>query len=166
MPRVSPQQMHKKITEMAQASNSTKIALGEYLLSMKEGGKFREVAGEGSTWGEYLASPEVKIPYASAHRYITIAEKYIVELGLSYEDLYGLDTWALYYCAKVVTKENQEEWLENIRTLSRSDIQQLVKYQGKDQMVCKHGNLNKMPSKWKCEDCGIITNVDPNETKL
>ncbi len=166
MNKDNPQDLHKKITEIAQASNSTKIALGEYLLGMRKGNKYREVWGEDTTWGEYLASPEVKIPYASAHRYITIAEKYIVELGLTYDDLYGLDTWALYYCAKVVNKTNHEEWLSNIRSLSRSDIQQLVKYQGKDQMECKHEHLEKMPSKWKCPDCGVITNKDPNETNI
>lgn len=151
-------EQHQKIVAVAQSGNNAKIALGEFLLWMREAGRFKFVAGEDSTWTSYLASPEVKIPYSSASRYMTIAQKYIKDLGLSYADLDGLDTWALEYCAKVVNKRNVRKWLGEMRELSRSDIKHLVKYPGKDQMKCKHESYEHLPARTRCLSCGVITN--------
>jgi hypothetical protein len=159
------QELYKKIVEISQAKNSTNVALGEYLVEMRKNYKFREVSGEGTTWGEFLASPEVKIPYSSAHRYIKIAEKYIYELGLTYDNLYGLDTWALYYCSKKVTKDNYRDWIEKIRHLSRNDLTQLVKFGDTDQVSCEH-IYQPMPRKWKCLTCGDVTINNPDETRM
>lgn len=158
----NPQELHQKIVEISRAHNSTNLALGEYLLYMKEDNRYQEVSGEGSTWGEYLASPEVKLKTSSAYRYMAIVKKYIVELGLKYEDLYGLDTPSLYYCVKVINKDNHEEWLEKIKTLSRSDIEHLIKFGDKDQMACEH-QFEPVPTKWKCKICGTITQHNPNQ---
>ena len=151
-------EQHQKIVAVAQSGNNAKIALGEFLLWMREGERYKLVAGEDSSWTSYLASPEVKIPYTSAARYMTIAQKYIRELGLSYEDLNGLDTWALEHVAGQVNKKNIRKWLGEIKELSRSDIKHLVRFGTKDVMKCRHEKVETLPERRRCVDCGVITN--------
>lgn len=151
---------YKKITELAQSGNNTKIALGELLLWMREADRYKFIAGEESTWTSFLASPEINIPYSSAMRYMSIAQTYIKDLELKYEDLTGLDTWGLYYVAhsKIINKRNAKRWLANIRELSRSDLMQIVKFPDKDVMKCKHTDCEEIPPKRRCKNCGAVMN--------
>lgn len=159
-------ELYEKLKDTTQKSNSYKIIMGEYLYRLKESKGYEDIAGEGETWTTFLAMPEIAIPYTTAARYIKIAEVYVHKLGLSYEDLQGLDVWKLETVANKVTKQNVKEWLERIPTLSRSDIQTLVQHGEVDQMKCKHANLKVLPIKYKCLDCGIITLNNPNEIKI
>lgn len=149
-------EQHQKIIAVAQSGNNAKITLGEFLLWMREGDRYKFVAGEESTWTSYLASPEVKLPYSTAARYMTIAQVYIKDLGLTYDELNGLDTWALEYCSKVVNKRNVQKWLREIKELSRSDIKQLVKFGDTDQISCKHPHKEILPARERCKDCGAV----------
>lgn len=151
-------EQHQKIVAVAQSGNNAKIALGEFLLWMREAERYKSVAGEDSTWTSYLASPEVNVPYSSASRYMTIAQTYIKDLGLSYDELNGLDTWGLEYCSKVVNKKNVRKWLGDIKALSRSDLRVLVKFPDQDQMKCKHTNVEELPARTRCKNCGTIRN--------
>lgn len=154
------QSLFNKLIEINKASNSSKIAMGEYLLELKESEGYLDIVGSAGSWKEFLGSPEIKIPYSTAQRYITIAKKYIKELGMSYDDLYGMDTWCLARVAPHITPETKDEWLGRIEALSRADIERLVKYGGKDTMTCQH-HWNPMPPKWKCDLCGECTTHQP-----
>lgn len=160
---------HQNIAGLSQAGNNAKIALGEYLLWMREADRFKFVSGEDASWTDYLASPEVKIAYSTAARYMNIAQKYIKELGLSHDDLAGLDTWSLDHVAKLVTKKNVKDWLDKIRELSRSDIKHLARFGDTDQMTCAHEKnpdlFAPLPPKWECTKCGAITSRDPHKKK-
>jgi hypothetical protein len=149
-------EIYKKLVETTQTSNSQKIAMGDYLLELRQTGGYKDIAGESETWTTFLAMPEIKIPYTTASRYMKIAEVYIRKVGLSYEDLHGLDTWSLERVANKVTKQNYKGWLEKVKELSRSDIVVEVTHEGVNQMECKH-ELKPLPAKYKCNKCGIIT---------
>lgn len=156
-------EQHQKIIAVAQSGNNAKIALGEFLLWMREADRYKLIAGEEATWTSYLASPEVKIPYSSADRYMRIAKLYIQEIGLGYEDLNGLDTWGLHYLAHkgVVNKKNVHKWLSNIKELSRSDIKHMVSHPDVDVMKCKH-EFEKVKPKWRCKKCETVTIHNPD----
>lgn len=147
-------EIHKEIEKLAQVKNTSSLALGEKLYAIKEGRMYRDITGD-NNFSTYLGSPEIKISPSTAFRYIAIYKKYIKELGLGYEDIYGLDTASLYTVAKVVNKENIDEWLTNVKELSRSDIIRLVKFPDTDVMDCEH--KWKEDVRYKCEKCGEIT---------
>lgn len=126
------------------------MALGEYLSKIKDSGEYLNYA---DTWASFLADPEINISKSMAARYSAIYRKYIQELGLDYEKLRGLDTNMLYYVAGKIDKENADEWLEKVRTLSRSDIIREVKHPDANVMECEHEwKLHKE----KCHKCGEV----------
>lgn len=71
----------------------------------------------------YCAMPEIDIARSTAFKLITSYEIWVLKYGHKIEDL-DVGKEKLYLAAKEAKDdpENQEEWLERARTLSRSDL--------------------------------------------
>ena len=78
---------HERIKAITDVKNSSNLALGEHLYKIRENDGFLAVTGEGGTFSQYLADPEIKIAHSTAYRYIAVYSKYVVELGMSLRDL-------------------------------------------------------------------------------
>ena len=148
--------IHSKITEMTDARNETDLVLGKYLHEIHETEEFKIIAGEESNFATYLADPEIGISQAKATRLMKIYRKYILELGMGYSELRGLDTNTLQRIAREVTPENKDEWIARVKTLSRSDISRLLKYPDADIMECEH---KFEPHNEKCGKCGEVQRI-------
>lgn len=147
---------HEQIKEITSLKNTTGLALGELLYEMKKDDRYKTISGEETSFSQYLADPEVKIAESSAYRYISTYKRYIVELGCELSEINGLDIHKLYNVRKVITKENKDEWLGNIRSLSRSDLFRLLNYPDIDPMECEH---ETKPHKNICVKCGEVFSV-------
>ena len=144
---------YEQIKEIAQVKNKTNIMLGQLFYELKENDYFE---ANNITFSAFLADPEINLSETVAYRNINVYKKYVIELGLKLEDIQHLDLMKLDRIKSVVDKKNVEEWLAKIDTLSRSDLDRLVKYPNKDPMDCKH---KWTCSKEKCSSCGEIRNV-------
>lgn len=147
---------HKDILDITQAKSNASLLLGKFLHEMMEGNKYEAISGEGTSFASYLADPEVNIARSTATRYIGIYRKFVVELGIKLEDLYGLDTVKLYKIVRVVNKKNVKSLLADVENLSRSDLSRTIDFPNKNPMTCKH---NWKPSKAKCTECGEVKNL-------
>lgn len=130
--KLSPDQvfiLHGRVVDLLRVKNQANLMLGDLLLDIIESEGHKIILGEDrkASIESYLGLPEIKQARTTVFRYIGVVKKYIRELGLTFGDLEGLDIHALDMCAKVVTKENIDEWLGRIETLSRSDLKILVK---------------------------------------
>lgn len=145
----------QEVVSLTKLKNNANLILGEYLLKLKETGDYKKFSGEDSTFQDFLASPEIKLSSTTAYRYMTIYKKYVREIGLTLDDLKGLDVTMLEAVTKAVTKDNVREWLERVRSLSRSDIVRMAKHGDVDAMTCDHQWV-RLPVKCKCGVCGEI----------
>lgn len=144
---------YTQIKEIAQVKNKTNIILGQLFYELKENNYFED---NDITFSAFLADPEINLSETVAYRNINVYKKYIIELGLKVKDIQHLDLMKLDRIKGVVDKKNVQEWLSTIATLSRSDLDRLVKYPNKNPMTCKH---KWTCSKEKCTTCGEIRNV-------
>lgn len=71
----------------------------------------------------YCAMPEIDITKSAASKLIISYEVWVIKYGHKIEEL-DVGKEKLYFAAKEARDdpENQEEWLERARTLSRSDL--------------------------------------------
>lgn len=144
--------LHKKVQKMVRSRNSAAVELGLTLIEVKESGAYLDYA---DSFNAYLAQPETKIPNSSAFRYMGVARRYVIELGLPKDMIEGLDTNALYRIKDLVTFDNYKEWLARVESLSRSDIYHLAKFGDTDQMSCEH-DFEKVVT-YRCRKCGTVT---------
>jgi|TARA_R100000501_G_C2608726_1_gene103849 hypothetical protein len=144
---------YEQIVEIAKVKNKTNIILGQLFYELKENDYFET---NDITFSAFLADPEINLSETVAYRNINVYKKYVIKFGLKIEDIQHLDLMKLDRIKAVVNKTNIKEWLEKIETLSRSDIDRLVKYPNKNPMTCKH---SWKCSKEKCNNCGEIRNI-------
>lgn len=147
---------HKDILSITQAKSNASLLLGKFLHDMMEGDKYMAVSGEGTSFASYLADPEVNIARSTATRYIGIYRKFVLELGIKLEDLYGLDTVKLYKISRVANKKNIKSLLADVENLSRSDLSRTIDFPNKNPMTCKH---DWKPFRAKCKKCGEVKNI-------
>jgi len=151
--------LHQKATELLNLSNSSTLVLGEIFYRIQEKKLYKTILGDPqATWSMYCAQPEIGKSKGHISKLISIYKKYIKELKLKYKDITGLDIERLYMIIKVVNKENADEWLARIKTLSRPDLKILLK--GVDPATCKH-EIEELPAKWRCKICGEIFTTKP-----
>lgn len=159
-------ELHEKILTLLLGSSMNNLGLGEVFYQIQKEKLYKDLVGDRkATFSDYLHTPEIKKTYQYAYVLIEIYKKYIIELGLTYEKLRGIDTLSLFKVRKVIDKKNKDEWIAQLETLSRSDINRLLKYGDKNPMSCEH-KWEIVPPKYKCLLCGEITKHNPNENTL
>lgn len=152
--------LHQKVLSLVEIQNSSTLVLGELFYRIKKEKMFYELCGDDkATWRDYLG--DIKKSYGYASLLMNLYRFYILDLELKYKQLEGIDTIILDVARQVITKENLDEWLPKLKTLSRSDIKDLVRYGDKDKTRCRHEWQAKEP-KWVCDKCGAITKTKPD----
>lgn len=157
---ITPKETYQRLKEIIKNPIQTKITNFEMafqLLKLKDNDGFKEVIGEDKSWKDFIKSIG-KAP-STIERYMKIVDVYIRGLGMKYSAIADLDTWSLYCVANKgkINKDNWFKWLGDIKKLSRSEIEALTEDTGVYKENCHH-NLKRLPSKFKCSRCGIITN--------
>ena len=76
------------------------------------------------TFEAYIAQPELGFDRTSVYRFISIYEKFVIELKVPHEGLLSLDYNKLDMLIPHITEENKEELLNKAQTLSRSDLRE------------------------------------------
>ena len=99
------------------------LQLGRLLIESKENEYFKAYA---DTFTEYLGTPEISLSRSFAFKIMFNYTKWVIELGISQAKLEHIDSEKLYLVGVQADEGNYEEWLERAKTLSRSDIREMV----------------------------------------
>lgn len=148
--------IHRKIVELSSMASASNLLRGQFFYEARKDDNFKLIAGEDATWKSYCADPEIGLSTTSVNKYIDVYEKYVLELGIPIEELYGIDINKLKKVSEVITTENKEEWFSKMKTLSRSDIYRMFEHPDQDVMTCEHKWKNH---KQKCTVCGEVKGV-------
>lgn len=97
---------------------SSVIRAMQYLYVVKEEEAWKEVSG---SFGEYVQS-ELGISQGFASKLLSVNQHYLIESGLSPENIQGIDYEALYLAQK--TEGTPEEQVEKARTLTRRELKE------------------------------------------
>lgn len=78
------------------------------------------------TFNQWLAQPEFSLSRSTAYALIRVFEVFVEQLQVDPQKLAHLDYSKLYTISQVVTRENVDDFLVKVGTLSRSDLQKEV----------------------------------------
>ena len=144
---------YQRLQSLQGASRGVDLELAKELSELKKDENYRIIMGDTeASWKAFLCQPEINLHVAKADRLVKIYQKYIQELGLSTEDIYGVDSNILVRLASVVTKDNVGEWIEKAKNLSRADVYREIKFGAIDEMKCEHNYTRKIVC--TCVKCG------------
>lgn len=101
----------------ANVRNSVVVAM-QYLYAVREEGAWKEVA---SSFSEYVEG-ELNISQSFASKLLAVNQHYLIEAGVSPENIAGIDYECLYLAAK--TEGSLEEQIEKARTLTRRELKE------------------------------------------
>ena len=93
------------------------------LLTISHNNKYYKTLGY-STWEEYIGTPEIAMSRFFAFKLMQVHHIWVERFDVSLAKL-DIDIEKLYLTSTMATQENDEEILEQARTLSRSDVRQL-----------------------------------------
>ena len=129
---MSTQETHnKKIFESYQVLKSfsyspqyINLKQAKELAFMKKDDNFKIVMGSnGASWREFIKQSELQpLKVDKADRLAKIYTIYINKLGLSENDIAGVDSVSLYRLSTIVTPSNVHSWLDKARNLSRTEL--------------------------------------------
>jgi len=147
---------HENYTRIIQAKKIVGLgamSMGRELLECHDNKHWQEL--EYNSFPEFLASPEINISKGWASKLINTYRVWKVELEVAEERLAEIDVEALYLTTKVVNQANKEQWLENAKSLSRSDLKaELVDDKAGETHDCWEDTVYELLT--KCAVCGKV----------
>lgn len=75
------------------------------------------------SFDEWRAQPEMGLSRATSYALMKVFDTFIERLKVDYKRLEGVDWTKLYAISQFVNAENVEDYLEKVKTLSRTDLQ-------------------------------------------
>ena len=113
-------EIHQKVVQIKADIERNFIKLGAYLKLMHDDALY--VHEDCLTWNEYLDMPEVDLSRSQAYKLMAVYERWVERYGHDPEELIGTSLEKLYIASSQANEENEEEWLEKAKTLSRADL--------------------------------------------
>jgi hypothetical protein len=105
------------------------------------------------SFDEYCSTPEIDLSRSQVYKLINVYETWIEEFGHKQEEIEMISIEKLYIAGSQAKQDDQEEWLEKARTLSRDDLK-----------ASTPGGKQRF-QKVRCPHCGTEFNVN-NDTKV
>ena len=96
------------------------IKLGAYLKLMHDEALY--VMEDCLTWTEYLDMPEVDLSRSQAFKLMAVYDRWVLKYGHDPEELVGTSLEKLYIASSQANEDNEDEWLEKAKQLSRADL--------------------------------------------
>ena len=149
-------ELHRNILNLKEIVGQSSLLLGENLSELKRRGWYKTLGHE--TFEEYLASPEVSFSRTTAYNLIKVFELWIEKFGYKTEQLEGVAYDKLLLAGQAIDDDEvdtlqAEVWLNNAKTLSRSDLRVLI-----DETKANEGQPKFVPlpkvNYHRCEECG------------
>lgn len=149
----------QQLKTISSLNSGVDLKQAKWLAFMKYGEHYRTIMGDqDATWRSFIAQPELQpLKVSKADRLAKIYKTYITDMGLTEEDILGVDSNSLHRLTNVVKPENVKEWLEKAKTLSRSDLFREIKFGEIDEMKCEH--------QWKTKQINICKLCGAKEIK-
>jgi len=144
----------QQLKNLSNQTSGIDLEKAKQLAFLKKDGNFRIILGEtGGLWKTFVAQPELQpLTLSKADRLVKIYNTYIEKLGLSADDIRGIDSHSLYRLANMVNKDNIVKWLVHARTSSRSDLFREIRFGNIDENKCQHDWETK--AVLTCKKCG------------
>ena len=136
------QKTHDIIVEIKQGIHRDFLSLAVCLKKVKLKEYYLELGFD--SFEEYCMQPEVDLTANRCNKLIRIYDRWIEDYGYSVKEIEGIDTEKLDIAQSQATEENQEEWLEKAKLLSRADLKALTP-------GCVH---HSQPFEVLCPHCG------------
>ena len=121
-------QLFTEIKTMVAGRTMDVFELGRILYEIKEGGLF-EALGY-SSFLEFVNQPEISIGKSSAYYYVDLYRVFIVDLGLTFQDIGDIPHTKLYPLLDCINAENAAYLLGMARDLAISDLNRNLKEEG------------------------------------
>lgn len=143
----------------------TFIQMGEHLYEIKHQALFQ--VKQFDKFSQFLADPNVNIPYSTAMQLIRIHKKFRLQMKISKDKLMPIDYNKLDVIIPIANEKNIEELLTTAKDLTRYDLRQMVREkQGlpvEDKPMEKPGQQSSVPHlqcpHYKTHDCPYDQNV-------
>lgn len=130
------------------------IEIGRLLKYVRDG-KLYKYAGDGGydTFTSFIADADISISPSTAYTFIYLYERYVLDLGISEENIATIPWYKLQMLGgkiKPETKEEAEEWMNKAQTLSISDFKAEIA----EAKANKEGGVPLVyPRIYKCPNC-------------
>jgi hypothetical protein len=100
-----------------------------------------------------------------ATQLVMVYQKFVIDLELDEKKLLDVSPRKLYKIKNIVTKENVDEMIEKIKTLSLEDLE--FEIHNKDTMSCQHSGMFDENARflYKCKDCKSWVKLNKNQIK-
>lgn len=145
---------YQNLKSLQQTTSGIDLIKAKELAYIKKDKNYKIIMGDdGATWASFIAQPELQpLKVSKADRLVKIYNTYILNLGLTEEDILGIDSNILQRLTTLVDDKNINEWLNKAKNLSRSDFYRELKYGEVNEMTCEHQwNIKEIKT---CKICG------------
>jgi hypothetical protein len=144
----------QQLKTIASMNSGVDLKQAKWLAYMKYSEAYKTILGDPeATWRAFIAQPELQpLKVSKADRLAKIYKIYITDMGLTEEDILGVDSNSLHRLTNVVNKENVKDWLNKAKTLSRADLFREIKFGAVEKATCAHDWRTKQIS--ICKLCG------------
>lgn len=122
-PAKRPEAVRSAVLKIASAEGKLDILAGELLYEIRESGYYSSYGY--ASFEEYL-NDEVPFKRRKAFYLMRIYEKFVKELGIPTEKLLGVDWSKAKELVSVITKENWENLLKEIKTMTVQEVIDMV----------------------------------------
>ncbi len=105
--------------------------MGKLLYELKQSSKFKLAIGKGiDTWDDYIAQPEIQLSKGEAERLSQIYEYFVIQYGISEEELSEVPIKSLHYLLPIAKKnedkDDMKEMVLSASTLSQKDFKERI----------------------------------------
>jgi predicted nuclease of restriction endonuclease-like RecB superfamily len=111
---------HYLVCKVTASLHKNFIDLAILLKVMRDKELYRDLDYE--SFDEYCSIPEIDLSRSQVFKLISVYERWIERYGHKEEEIQDISIEKLYIASSQANDENQEEWLEKARTLSRDDL--------------------------------------------
>lgn len=143
-------QLHQNLISLKRRVGLDSLQMARMLYHLHDEKNWHVIEPD-ATWSGYCASPELGISESSAGNLMRIYRKFVIDLGLSEEDLVGIDSRKLSMILPAVTPDTVSELLSRARTLSRSDLAISLE----EDKVGEHEHEIEVVTYNRCKKCKI-----------
>ncbi len=110
------------------------------LKEIKENDLYKTITGEDSEWVAYLGQIETFYSRSEVYNWFRIHDKFVTELGYSFESICDIPVSRLLDIISIATKDSIEHLLDNARILTGRDFKDTIReYKGLSTTdTCEH----------------------------
>ncbi|MBN1881095.1 MAG: hypothetical protein JW885_02890 [Deltaproteobacteria bacterium] len=125
---IEAHEIFQKLIGVITDRNRNVFMIGAYLKEIRDGELFRALGYD--SFAEFCASPEISFQKSTAYNFIGLHEKFILELGLSFQEIGNIPYSKLVIIMGLATAENVHDLLTLARELAMGDLNEELEFKG------------------------------------